>query len=139
MNLGATITRRLPLLQAQAETRMTDAGTITRTGKPGKPDPVTGKVTTNDTTVYSGKARVRPLSRVTQGEVNAGDAADSDTVYIIGLPHGTAGVKPGDIWVTTKSADPAVRTLKLRVLSIEAKDQATEQRLVCSDIARRKP
>lgn len=139
VGLGAAINSTLPYLQAQAESRMTDTVSIVRLGPAGRPDAVTGKVTTPETVIYTGIGRVKPLPRVTAGSVTAGEGHDSQSVYIVSVPHSAVGLKAGDVVRPTASADPEILTDVLRVVNIEDAEQTTARRLTCELVERRQP
>lgn len=138
MTLGAAINAALPFLRDEAASMQTSQIRIVRMGPPGTPDPVTGQVSPPTTTIYDGPGRVKPGPRITAGAVTAGEALDSQSVFIISLPHSAVGVKPGDIAHVTVSTDPELLTDTFRVVNIGDSEQTTARRLTCEVVEARK-
>lgn len=116
-----------------------DVGELRRPGPLGTPDVVTGVVTPSHTVVYAGPGRVKPMGRVTAGGVDSGEARDSQLMFIVSLPITVTDARPGDLWVTTSSADPEVASRVLRVVEVEAGTHITARRLTCELVERRQP
>lgn len=125
--------------QRAAAMLMTDAGQLRRPGPPGAPDPVTGVIEPSHTVVYEGPGRVKALARQGDGVVNAGEARDSQAIYVVSLPVSVADARPGDVWVVTSSADPATSGRVFRVAEVEGGSQVTARRLICDLVEARQP
>ena len=139
MTLGAAIGAALPMLQDAAESMQVDVGELRRAGTLGRPDVVTGAVTAPHTVIYAGPGRVKPMGRVGAGGVDGGEARDSDLLFVVSLPITVTDARPGDMWVTTSSADPEVASRVLRVVEVEAGTHITARRLTCELVERRQP
>jgi uncharacterized protein DUF6093 len=131
VTLGAAINQALPYLRLEAESMQTAQVRVDRLGPPGLPDPGTGKVSPTTSTIYSGPGRVKPLKRVTAGAVTAGEALDSESVFIVSLPNSALGVRAGDVVHVTAATDPELLTDTFRVVNIEDSEQTTARRLTC--------
>lgn len=138
MSLGADIAAALPELRAEAESMQTVAGRLVRMGPPGSPDPVTGLMTRAETVIYDGTARIKPLSRVTDRSVTAGEARDSTGIYVLSLPVSVTGAKPGDIWKTSDVALTDLAADVLRVVEVEDGTEQTAKRLTCELVEARR-
>lgn len=133
MSIGAAIDKALPFLQAQARSMQTQTVHIVRADplQQGTPDPVSGVVTPVLNTIYDGPGRVKPLKRVSAGDVRAGEETPSTSIFIVSLPHTALGVKPGDTVHVTSTSDPELLIDTLRVVIIEDGEQTTARRLTC--------
>lgn len=132
--------RSVTLLGQRAAAQLReDQGVLKRLGPPGTPDPVTGVITPTHTVIYTGPGRVKPMGRVTANNVSAGEARDSQMVYVVSLPITVTDARPGDVWVTTSSHDPEAASRVLRVVEVEAGSQITARRLTCELVERRQP
>lgn len=125
--------------QRAAAMLMTDAGQLRRPGPPGEPDPDTGIVAPAFTVVYDGPGRVKVIARQGDGSVNAGEARDSQATYVLSLPVTVVDARPGDVWVTSSSADPIGVGRVLRVVEVEGGSQVTARRLICEMVESRQP
>jgi hypothetical protein len=129
--LGADIAAVLPLLRDAAESMQTVPGKLVRLGEAGTPDPVTLKVTRPQAVIYQGTARIKPMKRVTDTGVSAGEAKDSKAIYIISLPPSVTGAEPGDQWVTTDATFTDLAGDVFRVVDVEDGTEQTAKRLTC--------
>lgn len=128
---GADIAAALPLLRDAAGSMRTVQGRLVRLGAAGTPDPATGLVTRGETVIFEGLARVKPMKRVTDRTVDAGEARDSNSIYILSLPMSVSGAKPGDRWITTDTALTDLAADVLRVVGVEDGTEQTAKRLTC--------
>lgn len=110
---------------------MTDAGTITRRGGTPTTDPTTGVMTWTQTTVYTGKARIRPQSISEAQTQRAGEAADLLDEYLVSVPFSASGIRVDDIFTATASADPDLVGLSLRIIGVVRGTAVTARRLRC--------
>lgn len=120
-----------------AELLMTDACVITRATGRATLNQVTG--TTIDptaTTVYTGKCRFKPVSRMDE-QTDAGETAVYKWRWTISVPYGTPA-ELNDVITPTASQDPVLLTpapRQMRVRAIERGTHISAHRLHCEEIA----
>lgn len=134
--MGDAIAGALPRLRSAAESMMTDTCTIRRPGAPVF-DAATGAYTTPDTTVYTGKCRVRTRSVgfLRDRLVEAGEEQVSLWPYIVAVPMSVTGVQVSDVVTVDTSGDPALVGVAMRVRVATLGTNANARKLDCEQIA----
>jgi hypothetical protein len=129
---GAALAGRLA-----AEQLMTDACVIVRATGRATLNQVTGlTVGPTSTTVYAGKCRFKPVSRMDE-QTDAGETAVYKWRWTISVPYGV-GIELNDVITPTASQDPVLLTptpKQMRVRAIERGTHITAHRLHCEEIA----
>ncbi len=82
-------------------------------------------------TIYTGVGRVKPMKRITAGGVDAGEIKDTQSIFIVSVPHAATGINPGDLVHVTASTDPDLLSDTFRVVIVEDSAQTTARRLTC--------
>lgn len=126
------ITAALIELRAEAEARMVDACTITRSGGEPTFDPVTGTYTDpQPTTIYTGKCEVQVSDGLNARSTEAGGADVTLSRLTVKLPvEGSEDVRGGDtVTISAAVLDSALVDQEYTVLSGHAKSFATSRRL----------
>ncbi len=133
------VTRNYDPLRRLIESRMLDAGTLTRDAQGTDDDTLdqnTGALTPpgGDTTnVYTGKALVYPTA-LTQRVDSEGARAYTEKTYTLRLPWDAAEPKPGDVWTMSASAHDATLVGRpLRVLAVDRSSFLTSRDMVVED------
>lgn len=136
MSLAGAISGVLPLLQGQAESRMTDTCTIRRPGAPVF-DASTGTYTTAKPTVYSGKCRVRTrsLGFLRDRRAEAGDEQVVLWPYMLAVPVAVTDLAVFDEVTIDASTDPALVGVVMRVRVVSLATDATARKMDCEEIA----
>jgi len=125
------------VLQAEAESMMTDTCTITRPGD-GTFNDTTGEYTTAaSTTVYSGKCRIRTrsLGFLRDRQTETGEELTTIWPYIVAIPAGTADIQVLDVVTVSSAVDPLLAGVTLRVRIANAGTATTARKLDCEQIA----
>jgi len=136
VSLGQAITGALPLLQSEAESRMTDTCTIRRPGAPTF-NSTTGAYTASSTTVYTGKCRVRTRSLGFLRE-RAAESGEEQTVlwrYMVSVPVSVTDLTVLDEITIDTSTDPALVGVLMRVRVVSLVTDATARKMDCEEIA----
>lgn len=126
--IGESLARRLPRMQAQAESRMLDTCTVQRvTGV--TTDPLTGLDTPTYSPVYSGLCEFKTAAFVALSEESASSqvTVQTDTLKV---PTTAPALLPGDL-VTFSAATltPRLRNLRARVDGVHVGTFTTAQRV----------
>ena len=135
MSINAAIAGRLPYLQRQAESMMTDTCTIVREGTPTF-DPTTGKYTTPTSPIYSGKCRIRTRGKFLRDRpVEAGDTEVILWPYTVSIPVTAPAIEVLDVVTVTAAADAALVDVQMHVRISGHATAATARRLDCEEVA----
>lgn len=131
IDLGVELAAQLLESRADAESLMLDACTIVRLGDPvDAPD---GGVTTPETTLYTGKAKVQSLDPQERNP-EAGGATFTVQRYRLDIPVGAYAPAIGDVaTITAAAADPNLVGRKYRVVALLHKTLATAYRLALEE------
>lgn len=116
--------------QVLAESLMTDLVTITRDG-PLATNPTTGEVSLTQSTLYSGKAQIRPETTSEADRQAAGEAVDLLDQYLVKVPVAFTAARVDDTVTVTASADPAMVGVAMRVIGVVRGTAVTARRLRC--------
>lgn len=131
MSLVDDILSTLPVLRTEAEKRMVDACTITRSGGEDTFDPNTGDYTAPaGSSVYAGKCEVQVTDGLNAREAEVGGTEITATRVTVKVPISVEGVREGDVVTVTASLlDPDLVGQQFQVLAGFAKTFATCRRL----------
>lgn len=119
--------------QRMAEAMMRDTGILARPGVPVT-DPVTGAVTDDAATIYTGRCKITSDAAVVDA-AEAGQATVLVTREQVHIPHGAPRALAGDTFEVTASVDnPHNVGRRFRVLQPVGKTFETAQRLPVQEI-----
>lgn len=140
MTLVDDIHANLPLLRAQAESKMVDTCIIVHpTTGTGTFDSTTGTYTEPATEpVYVGPCQVQVTDSLNANDTDVGERQITLLRTIVKIPVGVLGVEVNDIVTITATgavSDPALVGKQFRVDATHAKTYATARRLQCEQVA----
>lgn len=116
--------------RAAAERIMVDTCRIYRLGGTAL-NTGTGAVTRAETTLYTGKCRVKAETGTSVGDVGAGESAVSRVTPIVSVPITVTDLKAGDRVQITATDDGHLRNKTLLVRAVQTGSFITAHRLIC--------
>lgn len=136
MSLADAIDGALPLLQGQAESRMTDTCTIRRLGA-AVFDPTTGTYAQPKPTVYSGQCRVRTrsLGFLRDRRAEAGEEQVVLWPYVVDVPVTVTDLAVFDEVTVDASRDQALVGVVMRVRVVSLATNQTARKMDCEETA----
>lgn len=115
--------------RANAEDLMTDQCIVTRPGDTTT-DPDTGLPNTGDTKIYEGRCKVQTSGGLASEQTEGSAAQNMGAVSLVWslyvhFPFGTDGLRAGDVVEITESANPLLKTRRLRLVSPQSEKTHT--------------
>lgn len=128
--------RALPALREQAESLMSDAGTMRRATGNTTQDPNTGSTIPECADLFTSKAKIQTRNLVAQSSEVGGRTAVTVRVELH-LPVSAPAVTVGDVWEVTSVgalSDTQLLGRKFRVVAPVGKSFATARRLEVEEV-----
>lgn len=116
-----------------AERMMTDTCRVYREGT-GTFDSTTGAITDAETTIYTGKCRVKQVPGFKTGGELVGETVVPRTAPIVSIPFSVFDVRAGDRVVLLNGTDASLLNRPLLIEAVHAGTHATARRLVCEGL-----
>lgn len=128
MSLGSTLARG----RQAAESRMTDACTITRITRGAMSS--SGVIAETSETIYSGKCRVKTLDADASMAQAGGQQVVQQQLTLLVPVSFTTPLLPGDVaTITASTFDPSLVGKTFRLRDIPYASQSTARRIRCED------
>lgn len=118
--------------QRAAEALMVDICRIYTEGDPVL-NPTTGQNVRPQTTLYTGKCRIRPNQNGTSSDVDAGQTRVDVAPFVVSVPLSVVTVTPGALVEPLSSRDPSLLAKRLSVVSVIRGTHITARRLSCEE------
>lgn len=98
-------------------------------------NPNTGELVDNETEIYNGKCRVKPVPSMRTGGELVGEAVVARQAPIISIPFSVTTVDTGDRIQVTASADGSVLAKTYLIQAVIVGTHATARRLICEALS----
>lgn len=120
--------------QVLAESLMLDTCTISRAGAETFDD-ATGTYSDTESTVYSGKCRLKPSVLSADRVAQAAERQIALWPFSVSLPVDVTDVELDDVVTVTASQDPSLVGVRLRIRSVARGTYLTARRVDCEEVS----